>query len=150
MSGRLLLTLLLPSSVQSSRKTIGRETMALVVVFSPELYIVAVFGSRFPMRLAVSVCLAVALLFTGTPYSAWSDNTPKIVACAGDANPLAFGETGENYIDERIFISFPLAFETGLSNYFPVGAIVIRRSAKEKQLTKEDRKIYKLTAAFLI
>lgn len=102
------------------------------------------------MRLAVCVCLATALLFTGTPHSVWGDNSPKIVACAGDLNPLTFRESGENYIDDRILVSFPLAFETGLSNYFPVGAIFIRRSAKEKQLAKEDRKIYKLTAAFLI
>ena len=102
------------------------------------------------MRLVVSIFLAITLLITGAPHSSWSDNHIKIAAYAGDANTFSFREMGENYIDDRILVAFPLASETSLSDSVSIVSTSIRRTSEEKNSTKEDLKIYKLTAAFLI
>jgi hypothetical protein len=102
------------------------------------------------MKLALSLCLTIALLLTGAPQPSWTENTAKIVAYTGDTNRSTFQETGDNYIDDRIFVSFPLASEESLSDSFLIAAPFNWQSLEEKNLIKKYFKIYKLTSAFLI
>ncbi len=102
------------------------------------------------MKLTLSVFLAIALLFTGLPQAFCTENSPKIVAYAGVANRSMFQQTPDNYIDDRIFLSFSLASAARLTDSFPIAAAFNWQAWEEKNLIKRYFKIYKLTSAYLI
>jgi hypothetical protein len=102
------------------------------------------------MKLALSVFLAIALLFSGVPQPFCTEAGTKIAAYAVDTNRSTFQEIGDNYIDDRVFVSFPLASEESLSDFFPIAAAFNWRTWEEKNLVKKYFKIYKLTSAYLI
>jgi hypothetical protein len=102
------------------------------------------------MKLTLSVFLAIALLVTGVPQASCTENSPKIAAYAGIANRSMFKETPDNYIDDRIFVSFSLASAARLTEPFPIAASFDWHAWDEKNLIKKYFKIYKLTSAYLI
>jgi hypothetical protein len=101
------------------------------------------------MKLALSVFLAIALLFSGVPQPFCTEAGTKIAAYAVDTNRSTFQEIGD-YIDDRVFVSFPLASEESLSDSFPIAAALNWRTWEEKKLVKKYFKIFKLTSAYLI
>jgi hypothetical protein len=70
---------------------------------------------EIPDEACSGVCLAIALLFTGTPHSV-GVTTVEIVAVL--SRPIDVSGIGENYIDDRILVSFPLAFELAYLTIF--------------------------------
>ncbi|HJU62307.1 MAG TPA: hypothetical protein VJ864_09695 [Candidatus Binatia bacterium] len=100
------------------------------------------------MKLAISFCLAIVLLFTGAPHSPSIDAGDQIVAHAGKARPWTFREAIESCIDDRIIASF--ASEPSAFHCWPMAKPVIHRPIKGTNAIKADIKIYKLNAAFLI
>jgi hypothetical protein len=100
------------------------------------------------MKFAMSLLLAVALLFTGAPRSSWIDAGDQIVAHAGDAKPWTLREAMESCIDDRILASF--ASEPSALHYWPLTGPLIHPSVKRTNSIKAGLRIYKLNAAFLI
>jgi hypothetical protein len=100
------------------------------------------------MKLAISLLLAVALLFSAAPRSSWIDAGDQIVAHAGDAKPWTFRETMESCIDDRIIASF--ASEASALHYWPPTSALVHGPLTGTNSIKADIKIYTLNAAFLI
>lgn len=102
------------------------------------------------MRVAFHLFLAVVLLFTGASPDFWDeDNSGKIVACAAGANP-AYREPMESCTDDRIITCFTLTSRLTPPDRSPGGAGLAPASPPGPSSSKENLKIYKLNAVFLI
>jgi hypothetical protein len=102
------------------------------------------------MKLAVSLILALALVFTGAPRSSWIDAGDQIVTHTGDAQPWTLREVMESCIDDRITAAMVLASQPSAFHCCPLTGPLIHRSAEEANSIKAHLRIYKLNAAFLI
>jgi hypothetical protein len=100
------------------------------------------------MKLALSLILALALVFTGG--SSWVDTSDKIVAHAGGAQPQTLREAVECCTDDRIITAMALAFQPSPFHCSPLVNSLIHRSANETNPIRAPLSIYKLNAAFLI
>jgi hypothetical protein len=105
---------------------------------------------RFHMKLALSFGFAVLLVLTSAPRSLWSDNTDKIAASAEDGSTLAFGEALENWNDDRLIGSFPLASAVISSVVSLIASPIMSQTAVELNSIKDNSRIYKLNSSFLI
>jgi hypothetical protein len=100
------------------------------------------------MKLAISVILALALVFTGA--SSWVDTSDKIVAHAGGAQPQTLREAVECCTDDRIITAMALAFQPSPFHCRPSISFLFHRSAQGTSSIRAHLNIYKLNAAFLI
>jgi hypothetical protein len=99
------------------------------------------------MKLATSLILALALVFTGAGLRV--DTSDKLVAHAGAAQPW-LREVIECCIDDRIITAMALAFQPSHFHCRPSISFLLHRSAKGTSSIRAHLSIYKLNAAFLI
>jgi hypothetical protein len=104
----------------------------------------------FRMKLALSFGFAVLLVLTGATRSLWSDNTDKIAASAKSGSALAFGEAIENWNDDRMIASCPLASAVASSDVSLIATPFISQTYVELNSIKDDSRVYKLNSTFLI
>ena len=102
------------------------------------------------MKLVFSFGFALLLVLTGATRSLWSDNTDKIAASAESGSALAFGEAIENWNDDRMIASCPLASAVPSSNVFRIATPFISQTYVELNSIKDDSRVYKLNSTFLI
>ena len=104
----------------------------------------------FRMKLVISFGFALLLVLTGAPRSLWSDNTDKIAGSAEGGSTLAFGEAIENWNDDRLIGSIPLASAVRSSDVSLIAAPFISQASVELNSIKDNSRIYKLNSSFLI
>ena len=100
------------------------------------------------MKLATSVILAFALVFTGA--SLWVDTGDKMVGDAGGDQRSTVGEVIECCIDDRIINVMALGFQSSPFHCGDLASFPSHRSANETNSIRAPLSIYKLNAAFLI
>jgi hypothetical protein len=103
------------------------------------------------MKLVISFGLILLLVLTGVARSLGSDDdTDKIAAAAKSGSTAALGEASENWNDERLIGSFPLASAVTSNDSFPLASLFISETSVELNSIKDNSRIYRLNSRFLI
>ena len=93
---------------------------------------------------------AALLVLNSAPRSLLKDDPNTVVARAETAGTLSFNEAMEDCNDDRLTDSFALASAVIPPHSSPTPSFVIQRTSDELNSIKDNCRIYKLNATFLI